>query len=128
MKKKVFLLLICGLIILFFASFFVNRASQDPALGKDIHSRLAKGEKQIDLTTMTDFEWDAAAAFGPYTTNEIIEESMGIQFKGDSGGIEVIEDQFLLVFAKGKHAVKTVVLSREYGDYAIKDHKLLMVK
>ena len=61
---------------------------------------------------MADFEWDAVKAFGPYTTNEIIDDSMGIQFKGDNGGIERIENRFLLVFANGKNAVKTVVLSR----------------
>ena len=53
---------------------------------------------------------------------------MGIQFKGDNGGIERIENRFLLVFANGKNAVKTVVLSREYGDFTIKDNKLLIVK
>lgn len=77
---------------------------------------------------MADFEWDAVKAFGPYTTNEIIDDSMGIQFKGDNGGIERIENRFLLVFANGKNAVKTVVLSREYGDFTIKDNKLLIVK
>lgn len=63
-------------------------------------------------------------AFGPYITNDIIEESMGIQFKGDNGGIEVIENRFLLVFAYENNAVKTIVLSRENGDLTIKDNKL----
>ena len=105
-----------------------ERASQDTTLSKEIRSKLEQGVKQLDLTTMADFEWDAVKAFGPYTTNEIIDDSMGIQFKGDNGGIERIENRFLLVFANGKNAVKTVVLSREYGDFTIKDNKLLIVK
>ena len=40
---------------------------------------------------MADFEWDAVKAFGPDTTNEINDDSMGIQFKGDNRGIERID-------------------------------------
>ncbi|KGR78770.1 hypothetical protein [Ureibacillus sinduriensis] len=127
MKKILYIALLIAIVVLF-VGYFGNRASQDTVLSKDIHALLEQGAKQIDLTTMTDFEWDAVSAFGPYTTNEIIEDAMGIQFKGDSGGIEVIENRFLLVFADGKQAVKTVVLSREYGDYAIKNNKLLFVQ
>lgn len=97
-------------------------------LGKQIISKLEQGIKQIELTTMTDFEGDTVMAFGPYITNDIIEESMGIQFKGDNFGIEVIENRFLLVFAYENNAVKTIVLSREYGDFTIKNNKLLIVK
>lgn len=127
MKKIIYSALMI-VIILLFVGYLGNRASQDTVLSKDIHALLEQGAKQMELTAMTDFEWDAVSAFGPYTTNDIIEDSMGIQFKGDSGGIEVIENRFLLVFANGKHAVKTVILSREYGDYAIKNNKLLIVQ
>mgnify|MGYP006865369313 CR=1 FL=1 len=107
--------------------FFCNRASRDMVLNKELEDLLAQGEKEIDLTTLTNFEWDAVSAFGPYTTNDQIEESMGIRFKGDNGGINVLEDRFLLVFANGKYAVKTVVLSRKYGEFKVKDEKLLIV-
>lgn len=127
MRKIVFILIIIAIVILS-AVFLGSRASQDMILSKEIHSMLEQGIKQIDLTTMTDFEWDAVEAFGPYTTNEIIEESMNIRFKGDTGGIEVIENRFLLVFADEKNAVRTVVLSREYGDFTIKNKRLLIVK
>lgn len=53
---------------------------------------------------------------------------MVIKFKGDNGGIDILDDRFLLVFADDKHAVKTVVLSREYSSYSIKDNKYLSVK
>lgn len=127
MKKIGYIILIAAIPVLF-VQFFWNHASQDTILGKDIHALLEQGEKQIDLTTLTDFEWVAVEVFGPYTTNEIIEDSMNIQFKGDNGGIDILEDRFLLVFANQKHAVKTVVLFRKYGDFTIKDHKLLVVK
>ena len=127
MKKIGYIIFISAIIGLFFA-FFWNRASQDTMLGRDIHSLLEQGERQIDLTKLTDFKWVEVEVFGPYTTNEIIEDSMGIQFKGDNGGIEVMEDRFLIVFANEKNAVKTVVLSRKYGNHTIKDNKLLVVE
>lgn len=127
MKKIGYLLLIVAIVVIF-VQFFWNRASQDTVLGKEMNTLLEKGEKQIDLTTLTDFEWVAVEAFGPYTTNEIIADAMGIQFKGDNGGIHILEDRFLLVFANQKHATKTVVLSRKYGDYTIQENKFLIVK
>ncbi|MFE8696406.1 hypothetical protein ACFYKT_08660 [Cytobacillus sp. FJAT-53684] len=127
MKKIVYIILIIAIIILF-AELFWNRANQDTSLSKDIHSLIEQGETQIDLKTLTDFKWVSVEAFGPYTSNEMIEDSMDIQFKGDNGGIDVIEDRFLLVFANEKNAVKTVVLSRKYGDFRIKEDKLLIVE
>ncbi|PID22847.1 hypothetical protein CSV61_04185 [Sporosarcina sp. P3] len=126
MRKTAWILLI--IMIILGIVFLGNRASQDAILSKDIHLALEQEEKQIDLTTMTSFEWDAVEVFGPYTTNEIIEDSMDIRFRGDNGGIDVLEDRFLLVFADEKNAVKTVVLSRKYGDFLIKDNKILLVE
>lgn len=127
MRKTAWILLIITMIILGVV-FLGNRASQDAILSKEIHSALEQEEKQIDLTTKTSFEWDAVEVFGPYTTNEIIEDSMDIRFRGDNGGIDVLEDRFLLVFADEKNAVKTAVLSRKYGDFLIKDNKMLLVE
>ena len=105
-----------------------NRASQDTVLAKEIDSLLKNSETQIDLMELSDFNWTQVAVFGPYTSNEVIEDSMGVKFKGDNGGIDILEDRFLLVFADDKFAVKTVVLSRQYGSYSIKDNKYLSVE
>lgn len=104
-----------------------NRASQDTGLAKEIDSLLKKGETQIDLTRLTNFKWTQVSLFGPYTTDESIEDLMNIEFKEDNGGIDLLDDRFLLVFANEKHAVKTVVLSRKHGTYTIKDNRLLVV-
>lgn len=127
MRKIAWILLIIMFLILSIV-FLGNRASQDTILSKEINSRLELGEKQIDLTTMTDFEWDAVEAFGPYTTNDIIEDSMDIRFRGDNGAIHLIENRFLLVFADKKKAVKTAILYRKYGDFKIEDNKILIVE
>ncbi len=105
-----------------------NGASQDTLLANEINSLLENGETQIDLIELTDFDWTQVSTFGPYTTNEIIENSMEIKFKGNNGGIDILEDRFLLVFADEKYALKTVVLSRKYGNYDIKDNKFLSIE
>ncbi|MER2009402.1 MAG: hypothetical protein ABS939_18365 [Psychrobacillus sp.] len=128
MKKMVYVILIFAVLGLAVTVLKKNGASQDTLLAKEIGSLLDKGETQIDLSELTDFDWTQVATFGPYTTNEVIEDSMEIKFKGNNGGIDILEDRFLLVFADEKYAIKTVVLSREYGNYDIKDNKFLSVE
>lgn len=124
MRKVVYVIFIITTIGLAIAS-LGNRASQDTVLAEEIDSLLEKGEIQIDLTGVTDFNWTQVNLFGPYTTDKTIEESMSIKFKADNGGIDILDDRFLLVFAYEKYAIKTVVLSRKHGTYTIKDNKFL---
>lgn len=127
MKKIIYVILIITVIALAI-NLLGNRASQDTLLAKEIDSLFETSATQIDLTELTDFNWTQAAVFGPYTSNEVIEDSMGIKFKGDNGEIDSLDDRFLLVFADDEYAVKTVVLSRKYGSYSIKDNKFLSVE
>ena len=127
MKKIIYVILIITVLALAI-NLLGNRASQDTLLAKEIDSLFETSATQIDLTELTDFNWTQAAVFGPYTSNEVIEDSMGIKFKGDNGEIDSLDDRFLLVFADDKYAVKTVVLSRKYGSYSIRDNKFLSVE
>ena len=127
MKKMVYAILSIAAVGLA-VTLLGNRASQDTILAKEIDSLLENGETQIDLTGVTDFNWTQVSVFGPYTSEEAIEDSMGIKFKGDNGGIDILDDRFLLVFAYEKYAVKTVVLSRKHGSYSIKDNEFLSVE
>lgn len=126
MKKIIYVVIFIAVIGLA-VNLLANRASQDTNLAEKINSLLEKRETQIDLTEVTDFSWTQASVFGPYTSDEEIEEAMGIKFKGDNGGIDMLDDRFLLVFANDKYAVKTVVISRGNGTYIIKDNKYLIV-
>ena len=128
MKKMVYVILIFAVLGLAVTVLKKNGASQDTLLAKEIGSLLENGETQIDLSELTDFDWTQVATFGPYTTNEVIEDAMEIKFKGNNGGIDILEDRFLLVFADEEYALKTVILSRKYGNYDIKDNKFLIVE
>lgn len=126
MKKVLFWVILIFVISLSIA-LWSSRASQDPVLAEKIETLLEQGETEIDLLTLTDFEWTHVSAFGPYTTKADIEDVMDITFKGNSGGIELSDDRFLLVFANETRALKTVVLSRKYGSYTIKQNTRLVV-
>ncbi|EGQ20735.1 hypothetical protein HMPREF9372_3483 [Sporosarcina newyorkensis 2681] len=114
--------------------FFVNRASEDPVLAKKIVEQAKSGATEIPLSALTDFDWDRALVYGPYTTVDVIEDSLNVEFKGSINGLDIREDMFLLVFAKGGHAIKTAELSRAAGDYSEQDgmltpeKDLLMIK
>lgn len=127
MKKIGYVILIIAVIGLAF-TLLGNRASQDTVLAKEIDTLFEASETKIDLTELTDFKWTQVAVFEPYTSNKDIEDSMSIKFKGDNGNIDILDDRFSLVFADDKYAVKTVVLSREYGSYSIIDNKFLNVE
>ncbi|KAA0965295.1 hypothetical protein FQ087_03015 [Sporosarcina sp. ANT_H38] len=119
-------LLIGGSVIFFImlSMFFVNRASEDTVLAQKILEQAEKGTTEISLSTLTDFDWEKASVYGPYTTIDVIEESLNVEFKGSINGIDSRDDIFLLVFAKGNHAIKTVELSRKAGDYYEKNGTL----
>ena len=127
LKKIIFAILIL-VAFGFFITLFEKRASQDKELAKEIDVLLEQGETEIDLTSLTDFNWTQVNVFQPYTTNEDIEHIMAIEFKGDNGGIDLLDDRYLLVFANEKRAIKTVVLSRKHGIYRIINQKDLIVE
>lgn len=126
MKKIVYVIFTIAVIGLA-VNLLGNRASLDSDLAKKIESLIEMGETQINLAELTNFKWTQVSLFAPYTTEESIEGSMNIEFKGDNGGIDILDDRFLLVFANKKHAVKTVVLSRKHGTYNIKDKNFLVI-
>ncbi|WP_155591487.1 hypothetical protein [Lysinibacillus cavernae] len=100
--------------------FMGNRATENTLLAKNIMEQANSGSTAVSLNQLTTFDWEKAQVYGPYTTRDVIEKTMDIQFKGSTSGIDVREDIFLLVFAKEGHAIKTAVLYRKVGDYTTK--------
>lgn len=124
LRKWILLIGGAALTSLILSLFFVNWASEDPMLARKILEQAESGTTEISLSTLTDFDWEKASVYGPYTTVDVIEESLNVEFKGSINGIDFREDIFLLVFAKGNHAIKTVVLSRKVGNYYEKNGML----
>ena len=125
--KKIIVVIFISILIGITVAKYTNQATQDKTLAQEIKTLFENGESQIDLRSITNFEWTQVGVFEPYTSNESMEESMDIQFKGDNGGIDMLDDRFLLVFANETHATKTVVLSRKHGDYTLKENNILLL-
>ncbi|PIC95350.1 hypothetical protein CSV69_12150 [Sporosarcina sp. P26b] len=118
MKKKVVIgSILVLLIVLVFASTFLHKATEDPILAKRIEEQANSGVMKIRLSNLTNFDWDQAMVFGPYTSREMIEDRLDITVKGSIQNIDFRDDLFLLVFANGKYAVKTVELPRRTFDF-----------
>ncbi|MGN7477331.1 hypothetical protein ACTHOQ_05705 [Solibacillus silvestris] len=102
------------------------KAEKNSISKAELYELLEQGVTEIDLTQFANFQWQKADVFGPYTTTGVIEDTMAIDIRFSS--IDVMETEFLLVFADGNKMVESVYLSRKFGDYEIKDNRYLITK
>ena len=93
---------------------------------KKLIGALEQGEKTINLKEIAKFKWDDVEVFGPYTTDEMIAKSFGILYKGGFNN-EVSELNFRLVFVADGQMIKSVNLSRQYGNYNVYDGILKVI-
>jgi hypothetical protein len=85
-------------------------------LEKSISSALEKESvKEIDLDPLTDFDWDKAYIFTPYTTQETINKQLGVKIK-DPSNIDYRDDINLVVFLEKNKVVQYIEIPRKYGD------------
>ena len=73
---------------------------------------LNEDQNEVDVNALTDFSWEKAYVFTPYTTSEYITEKWGFNWK-NSTGIDYRDDINLIVFVKDKKEVKYIELSRK---------------
>ncbi|WLD94312.1 hypothetical protein [Alkalihalobacillus sp. AL-G] len=92
---------------------------------KAINSELKKaGTTEIRLKEHTDFPWDKAFVFTPYTSNEQIQEQLAdndIDSKLESS-IEYLDGFNLIVFTNDGEVVQYAEVSRKYGDLKVKEN------
>ena len=77
-----------------------------------------KNKSEIDINSLTTFDWDKAYLFTPYSTQEAIEEELGTDFK-DPSNISTRDDIYLLVFLDGDKVVQYVEMERQGSDFSI---------
>jgi hypothetical protein len=99
------------LILLVSCSFGV-RHNKD--LEKSIQSTQQKDSK-VDLNELTDFAWDRAYLFPPYTDQATINEKLGFTFE-DPSNIKTRDDIYLLIFVNNDKAVQYAEVTRNYGE------------
>lgn len=97
---------------------YIGLAKQHPQLEKAIKEAVASKEDSLSLSEYG--EWKEMHTFGPYTTNEMIEEKLGRKFRGPSLASDDLN--FLLVLVDTKNSVRYALLPRTTEDYIITDY------
>ena len=71
----------------------------------------ASDKSEVELRTITDFEWNGIVAFGPYTTKEDAQRTLGFEWPGYSAfGFDKSDSFTLIVFVNAKKVVLIGVL------------------
>lgn len=92
----------------------------------DIISQNQTGEiPVVDFSTITTFVWDRLFVFGPYTSPEQIDSSLGSFWLGSRfTSIKSSDRVTLLVFTKNGHVVQYLEFPRGWGDFSMVDNEL----
>ena len=102
-----------------------SNVQQNTELEESLHSILEdKSITEININSLTNFDWNKAFLFAPYTTQEGIEEQLGIDFK-DPSKIDIRDDIYLLVFLNDKREVHYAEINRHQSDYSIEEKEYL---
>ncbi|MDF1999066.1 hypothetical protein [Peribacillus frigoritolerans] len=73
---------------------------------------------------MTTFDWEKAFIFTPYSTQEGIEEQLGVNFN-DPSDIDWRDDIYLLVYLNDDKVVQYIEVDRQGADFTIGEKKHL---
>jgi hypothetical protein len=77
-----------------------------------------ENNSEITVNPLTDFKWDKAFLFEPYTPQEHIEEQLGVDFE-DTSNISSREDIYLLVFLNDEKAIQYAEIYRQKSNFSI---------
>lgn len=92
---------------------------QNKALENSIYSIVEdQNNEEIQVQSLTDFEWDKAFLFEPYTSNDVIIKTLGVDFK-DPSNIEMREGIYLLVFLHENNVVHYVEINRQQNSFSL---------
>jgi hypothetical protein len=73
---------------------------------------------EITVKPLTNFKWDKAFLFEPYSPQENIEEQLGVDFE-DPSNISSRDDIYLLVFLDDKKVVQYAEIKRQKSGFSI---------
>lgn len=104
--------------IIFLAGCNVNKVNLNTKLEQSIQSGEKKEKIKIDLHTLTDFDWDKAYIFEPYTDQETIDKQLGVHFK-DPSNMKMRDDIYLIVFIQDNKVVQYAEIKSKYGSISM---------
>ncbi|MDP5274122.1 hypothetical protein [Chengkuizengella axinellae] len=82
-----------------------------------------KDNSEINIQSFINFDWDKAYLITPYTSQEGINDQLGVAFK-DPSNIYKRDDIYLLVFLDGEEVAQYVEINRQQTSFSIgeKEH------
>ncbi|MGR3763069.1 hypothetical protein [Rossellomorea sp. NS-SX7] len=109
---------VCALLLLLLVGCSQNDVQHNTALEESIYSVVGdKNQSQINIKSLTDFDWYEAFLFTPYSTQESIEEQLGTDFN-DPSNIDMRDDIYLLVFLHKDKVVQYAEIKRQGADFS----------
>ena len=96
-----------------------NNVQHNTDLAKSIYSIVEdENNSEINLTSLTTFDWEKAYLITPYSTQTGINEQLGVNFR-DPSGINLRDDIYLLIFMNEEKVVQYVEVERQGADFTI---------
>jgi hypothetical protein len=90
-------------------------------LERSLHTALQGDVHDVNITSLTDFQWDKAYVFPPYTPVEVMRDELGVQSYKDWSGLGFRDDINLLVFLHGNQMVHYAEIERAFGEFGQND-------
>ncbi|TMU84104.1 hypothetical protein FGG79_18395 [Bacillus sp. BHET2] len=107
------------LLLLLLAGCSQSNVKHNTDLEKGIYSVVGeKNKSEINLKSLTTFDWDKAFLFTPYSTQDGIEEQLGSDFN-DPSNIDTRDDIYLMVFLNKEKVVQYIEIERQGADFSI---------
>ena len=118
MLSKITLILIFSTALLFTGCKNAEQQKENKQISVKIEAALnQKNFNYLDLTKVSDKDWDKICVIETYTPNEYVESKIGFKWNG-LDGIDRISGKFsLLLFIKNKTVIEYVQHPRVKGDF-----------
>ena len=106
---------LCIVIASFTSCNFFFQLSSDKELSEKINAEYLKEKKPIDLTKVTDFEWDNYIVINPYQIPKEVGKKYNIDLSNISEYETVDDPKITLVFIRNKKSIKICNVRAEFS-------------
>lgn len=99
-------------------------AEQNTELEESINSVIEdENNQEININSLTTFEWDEAHLFAPYAIKSGMEERLGFKYR-DKSNIGMRDDIFLLVFVQDDKAIQYAEIIHQGSNLSMEENNL----
>jgi hypothetical protein len=112
-KKYILLFMFCLLV----GQMLGYKGIRHKELERSLHTALQGDVHNVNIASLTDFQWDKAYVFPPYTPVEVMRDELGVQSYKDWSSLGFRDDINLLVFLHGDQIVHYAEIDRAFGEF-----------